>query len=143
MKSKLINDNGQKTYVLIYETGNEVLTELKKFAEENNLNDSHFTAIGAFRKVILGYFDLDKKDYLKNEVNEQVEVVSLTGNISRFNGKPKIHIHVVVGKKDGNALGGHLLKAEVRPTLEVVLTESPSFLKREFVEEFNLPLIKV
>ncbi len=143
MKSKLINDNGQKTYVLIYETGDEVLTELKKFAEENDLKDSHFTAIGAFRKVVLGYFDVDKKDYLKNEINEQVEVVSLTGNISKFNGKPKIHIHTVVGNRNGNALGGHLLEAEVRPTLEVVLNESPSYLKREFVEEYNIPLIKI
>ncbi len=143
MNSKLINDNGLKTYALIFEEDDEVLNGLEKFAEENEITGSSLYGIGAFKKLTLGYFDIEKKDYINNEVDEQVEVVSLIGNISRHKGKPKVHIHLAVGKRNGNALGGHLLKGIVRPTLEIILNESPAYLQREYKEEYKLSLINL
>ncbi len=143
MKSKLINDSELKTYVLVFDEGDEVLSLIENFAKEKKLSGSHLSGIGAFKKLTLGYFDIDKKDYLKNEVDQQVEVVSLIGNISRFKDKPKVHIHLVVGIKSGQALGGHLLEGYVRPTLEIILSETPAYLHREFNEDFNLPLINL
>lgn len=143
MHSKLINDAPEKTYALIVETGEEVVSQLQRFAEENNLTASHFTAIGAFSSATLGYFDWGKKDYEKIAVNEQVEVLSLIGDVAVQDGVPKIHVHVVVGKRDGSAHGGHLLEAYVRPTLEIILTESPSYLKRTCDPESSLALIDI
>ncbi len=143
MKTKMVNTGEHKTYVVVFDKDEEVISGLENFAEENNLTDSHLTAIGAFRKVTLAYFDMDKKEYINNEIREQVEVVSLIGNISRFRSKPKVHIHTVVGKRNGNAMGGHLKEGIVRPTLEIVLTESPVYLHREMDEETGLPLIKI
>ena len=143
MKSKLINDNGLKTYALIFDEDDEVTKGIKNFALEKNLTGASFSGIGAFKKLTMGYFDIDKKDYIKNEIDEQVEVVSLIGNISRYKNKPKVHIHLAVGKRNGNALGGHLLKGIVRPTLEIILNESPAYLQREFKEEYNLSLINL
>jgi uncharacterized protein len=145
MRSKLLYEfDGQKTYVLIFETGDEVMTGLKEFAIERQLGGSHFTAIGAFQDVTLGYFDWAKKDYRKNPVREQVEVVSLIGDIATGeDGQPKVHAHVVLGKFDGGALGGHLLEAHVRPTLEVMLFESPNHLQRFHDAESGLALIRV
>ncbi len=117
--------------VLIFDTGDEVISALTEFASKNHIAGAHFTAIGAFSDATLGYFDLEKKDYLKNQVSEQVEVVSLIGDIALDKGKPKVHAHVVVGKRDGAAMGGHLLQAHVRPTLELVLQESGEELKTE------------
>jgi predicted DNA-binding protein with PD1-like motif len=150
MKSKLIDDPAhdagaasQKTFALIFNTGDEAMAGLKMFAEEQHLAASHFTAIGAFKNVILGYFDWEKKDYIKLPIQEQVEVLSLVGDISISEGKPNIHAHVVLGKRDGSTCGGHLMEAEVRPTLEIILTESPAHLERRFDNEAGLALISL
>ena len=127
--------------VLVFDSGDEVVSTLTKFAKEQRISAAHFTAIGAFSDVGIGYFDWQKKDYLKNEVNEQVEVVSLIGDIALDGGNPKVHAHVVVGKKNGTAMGGHLLEAHVRPTLELVLQDSSKELKRKFDPESGLALI--
>ena len=89
----------------------------------------------------LGYFDRDQKDYRKIPITEQVEVLSLLGDVALDNEQPKLHAHVVVGKSDGTAHGGHLLSAHVWPTLEVILTESPSHLRRRTDRESGLALI--
>jgi uncharacterized protein len=127
--------------VLVFDTGDEVVSALTAFARENHIAAAHFTAIGAFSDAGLGYFDFQKKDYLRNQVNEQVEVVSLIGDIALDKGEPKVHAHVVIGKKDGAAMGGHLLDAHVRPTLELVLQVSGEQLKRKFDPESGLALI--
>ncbi len=144
MKSKLLaSEQGEKTYALIFDAGDEFIEGLTRFADENDLLASHFTAIGAFQRATLGFFDFDKKDYLKIPINEQVEVLSLVGDISSEDGKPKIHAHVVVGKRDGTAHGGHVLEAHVRPTLEVVLEETPAHLRRRHYPEMGLSLIDI
>jgi predicted DNA-binding protein with PD1-like motif len=74
-------------------------------------------------------------------VREQVELLSLVGNVALANGEPKIHAHVVVGRRDGTALGGHLLDARVRPTLELVLVETPATLRRVVDTATGLPLL--
>src|SRR5207244_5896794 len=123
MKSTLLHDGDAKTYALIFDKGDEVVRELTEFAKRHQLPAAHFTAIGAFSQVTLGYFDRARKDYTKIPLREQVEVLSLVGDIARQEGAPKVHAHVVVGKVDGTAHGGHLLDARVWPTPELGLTE--------------------
>lgn len=127
--------------VLVFDTGDEVVSVLTEFAKSKGISAAHFTAIGAFSDARIGYFDWQKKDYLKNPVNEQVEVVSLIGDIAMDGESPKVHAHVVVGRRDGSALGGHLLEAHVRPTLELVLHDSGEQLKRRFDPASGLALI--
>ena len=141
MKTKLIDEMGQKTFAVIFDKGDEFVRELTSFAQENELGASHFTAIGAFRDVTLGYFDRDSKKYKEIPIEEQVEVLSLVGDIALKDKDPQIHAHVVVGKADGTAHGGHILRAHVWPTLEVVLTESPKHLSRTTDAETGLALI--
>ena len=144
MKSKLIHETqGQRTFALIFDTGDEAMSGLVSFAKENKLGASHFTAIGAFQDVTLGYFDWASKKYLKLPFPEQVEVLSLIGDVALQDGEPKVHAHVVVGRSDGTTRGGHLIEAHVRPTLEVILTESPAHLRKEFDAESGLALIRI
>lgn len=143
MQIKLINDGAEKTYAVILETGEEVVSQLQRFAKEHQLAASRFTAIGAFSSATLAYFNWDQKEYEKIPVNEQVEVLSMIGDIALEDGESKIHMHVIVGKRDGSAHGGHLLQAYVRPTLEVMLTESPRHLQRCFDPESGLTLIDI
>ena len=142
MKSKLINDGPQKTYVLVLDKGDEAVGSIEGFARENCIAAAQLTGIGAFSDVVLGFFDWEMKDYRKIPLNEQVEVVSLLGDIALGpNGKPALHPHVVVSRADGIAMGGHLLEAHVRPTLEVVLTESPRHLHKRKDSDSGLALI--
>jgi predicted DNA-binding protein with PD1-like motif len=92
---------------------------------------------------VLGFFDLKAKDYRPIPVEEQVEVLSLLGDVALEDGKPKVHAHVVVGDSRGNARGGHLLKAHVRATLEVIVTEAPVHLHRRHDPESGLALIRI
>jgi len=142
MKSKAINEK-PKTFAIVFEKGDEVLEGLKRFAREEQLGASQFTAIGAFSEVLLGFFNFEKRDYKRIPVNEQVEVLSLIGDVALEDGDPKIHAHVVLGKSDGTACGGHLLEAFVRPTLELILTESPKHLQRVMDDETGLALIEL
>jgi uncharacterized protein len=143
MRSKLLNEKGERSYALIFDTGDEPVGLLTRFAEEQRIHAARFTAIGAFQEAVVGYFDWEKKDYEKIPVREQVEVLALVGDIALAKGKPKLHAHVVLGKRDGSAHGGHLLSARVRPTLEVILTESPAHLVREHDPQSGLALIRI
>ncbi|KON81675.1 DNA-binding protein [Azoarcus sp. PA01] len=142
MHAKLINDAPERTFALIFDRGDEVVTSLERFAAERALAASRLTAIGAFERVTLGYFDWERKEYLRIDVDEQVEVLSLIGDIALQDGRPKLHAHVVVGRRDGTTRGGHLLAADVRPTLEVVLTDAPAHLQRVFDPVSGLALIR-
>ena len=144
MKSKLLHDDrGEKTYVIVFDTGDEVASGLLDFAKKQKIEAAHFTAIGALRDLTLGYFNWDRKEYEKIPVREQVEVLSLVGNLVASDDGPKLHAHIVVGKRDGTAHGGHLIDASVRPTLEVMLVESPRHLERRHDADSGLALIKL
>ena len=132
-----------KTFALIMETGDEVIDVLKQFAASQNLAGSSFKAIGALSYVKLGWFNWESKQYeVSVEITEQVELLSLIGDIALKAGEPQVHAHVSVGRRDGRAFGGHLLKGIVRPTCELILTENPEHLQKSFDPESGLTLIK-
>lgn len=143
MQSKLLNKGPEKTYALVLQSGEEAIGELKKFAAKEKLFACRFTAIGAFSSAEAGFFDFSIKDYRRIPIDEQTEVLSLVGDISRYQDKPMVHAHVVVGKRDGTACGGHLLKGIVHPTLEFILTESPVWMHRKMDPQIGIPLIEL
>lgn len=143
MKYKLLNDEKEKTYAVILESGEEAKEQLLAFAKEKKLAASQFTAIGAFSQTTVGFFDFSIKDYKKTHFNQQMEVLSVTGDITLFKGEYKVHAHIVLAKEDGTAHGGHLIKGIVHPTLEIILDESPVYLQREMDEKIGIPLIKI
>ena len=144
MKSKILHSHGEKTWVLVFDPGDEVVSTLLAFAKDKGIKAAQLTALGGFREVSLGFFDFDRKDYVSKTVAEQVEVMSLIGNFAQTpDGESKLHAHVVVGKRDYSAHGGHLMRAIVNPTLEVMVTESPSELARVFHKDKGLALLKL
>ena len=118
-----------------------IIAGLTRFAEDEQLDASDFTALGAFSSAVLGFFQVSQKTYRKIPIDEQTEVLTLVGNITRDAGAPKVHAHVVLGCADGTTRGGHLLEGRVRPTLELILTESPVHLRRQFDPSAGLALI--
>ena len=143
MKWKQI-DQHPRSYVLIFNTGDELAKGLKEFAAEHNLADASFKAIGALASVKLAWFDPETKKYRTSvDLKEQVELLSLIGDVAQHEGKPIVHAHAVVGRSDGTTAGGHLLEAFVRPTCEVFLTEFPVHLSKALDPESGLVLIKL
>ncbi len=144
MQSRLIHsDAGQRTIVAVLQTGDEAMSCLQQLARDEGLTAAQVSAIGAFSRALLMYFDWDTKQYRKIPVDEQVEVASMSGDIALDErGEPALHLHVVLGKRDGAALAGHLGEGHVRPTLEVLITESPTHLHRLKDRESGLALIR-
>lgn len=137
------NTDGRRTFAIVFDSGDEVADGLLTFAREQGIEGAYFTAIGAFREATLGFWDVDRKEYRRLPVDEQVEVLSLAGNVAiEDRHGPKVHAHVVVGKADGSAHGGHLLEARVHPTLEVILVETPRHLRRAFDPQTGLALLQ-
>jgi predicted DNA-binding protein with PD1-like motif len=143
VQSKLLDrSNGRATYAIILDSGEEVLSTLQGFVEREEISAAHFSAIGAFSGATLKYFDWSTKVYQDNPIDEQVEVASLIGDVALSPaGAPTLHIHAVLGRRDGTALAGHLGKGVVRPTLEIILTESPAYLRKKYDPETGLALI--
>jgi predicted DNA-binding protein with PD1-like motif len=141
MRVRTVSAEGSRTHVVVLDKGEEVTAALLAFARDNDVRSAHFTAIGAFSSIVLGFFDPGRRAYDEIRIDEQVEVLALTGNVTEQQGKAGLHAHVVVGKRDGSAHGGHLLRATVFPTLEVAMTEVPGSLPRRTDPETGLPLI--
>ncbi|WP_111719276.1 PPC domain-containing DNA-binding protein [Homoserinimonas sp. OAct 916] len=141
MRYKLI-DEDPKTFALIFDAGDELVAGLERFAVEQDVSASSFTAIGALSSVTLAWFDWETKEYRTSvDLNEQVELLSLIGDIVLKDGEPVVHGHVVVGRRNGTAHGGHLQEAIVRPTCELILTETPAHLTKHIDPESGLALI--
>ncbi len=141
MKSRILQRTGVRTHLVVFDPGDEVSSGLQRFARDLRIRAASFAGLGAFSDAVLAFFDLSRNEYDRIEVGEQVEVLSLVGNMGRHDGEPLVHAHVVLGKRDGTALGGHLVEAHVRPTLEIMVTELDGTLERRRDERTGLPLI--
>jgi len=112
-----------KNYILVLHTGDDALKAISEFAVRNRIEGASFTAIGAFQNATIAFWNWDTKEYEHIEVGEQVEVLALNGSIARAGDDPKLHAHVILGRRDASTVGGHLVRGTVRPTLEVFVTD--------------------
>jgi predicted DNA-binding protein with PD1-like motif len=142
MKSTLLYEDGElRTYLLVMDQGDEAFSEITEFAKANDVNAASLTAIGACTSATLAYFDSEKGDYVNRRFIEQMEIASMIGDIAEDDGKPALHAHVVLGRRDYSAIAGHLQEIHVFPTMEVVLTETPAHLRKRLDKSTGLPLI--
>jgi predicted DNA-binding protein with PD1-like motif len=132
----------RRTFAFVIDAGEDPVALLADRAKAYSLASCQVTAVGGFSRVTLGYFDRARKSYLKIPIEDQVEVLSLLGDITHEDGKRVVHMHCVVGTRDGSTRGGHLLEAEVWPTLEAIVTEWPTFLQKRFDPDVGLALIE-
>jgi predicted DNA-binding protein with PD1-like motif len=142
MQVQLLSQGEQtKEYAVIFSTGDEAFSGLQAFAEKYHITSAHFTAIGAVNGATLGWFDPQRKMYKKNPIVGQFEVIGMSGDIALYQGKPIVHTHMVLGAPDGTTRGGHVLDANVSPTLEVMVTVDAIAMQKRFDPETDLTLI--
>ena len=142
MQVKLVKDTPEeKVYAIVFLKGDEVLSGLTDFAAKYKVADAHFTGIGAISSATTAWLDLEKKMYHPIVTNEQVEVLSLIGDIAAFNGKPVVHMHAILGRRDGATVGGHVWELNVNPTVEIFLTANTTPLAKRPDSASGLKLI--
>jgi predicted DNA-binding protein with PD1-like motif len=142
VKATQVSDvEGLRTFVLVLDKGDEAFEQISGFAREHDITGAGLTAVGAGNAVTLGYFDPEIMDYRATEFTEQLELLSMVGDVATKDGEPAVHAHIVLGRKDSTTIGGHLKRFVVWPTLEVVLTETPSTLRKKLDPETGLALI--
>lgn len=130
-------------FVIIMETGDEIISSLQVFARENKIQGAFFFGLGAAKNCTLGYYDLAAGNYLKKTIHDQQEIVSLIGNVSLVEGEPFVHCHIQIGDAGMNVKGGHLFKGYVSPTCEIMLFPSEKALERKEIPGQELKMIKL
>jgi uncharacterized protein len=141
MKSKVVEDADVVTYVVVCDPGDEAVSALTQFARAERLEAAQITAVGAFERATVGWFDRQARDYRRIQVNEQCELLSLIGDVAEGEDGPIVHVHAVLGLSDGSTRGGHLLEGRVFPTLEAIVTETPAELRKVMRPDIGIALI--
>ena len=144
MKSRLVWEQaGERTFVAVLDAGDEAFGTITDFANRHSLGGASLTAIGAFERATVGWFDLRAKTYRPIEIDQQCEGLTLLGDIAiGDDGKASLHMHAVLGLQDGTTRGGHFLNGIVRPTLEVTIVETPVHLRRRKQPGLGIALIQ-
>jgi predicted DNA-binding protein with PD1-like motif len=130
-------------YVLRLHKNNEIITALKEAAENQKINGAFFFGLGVGSSVVLGYFDVNKRTYIKKAFEGEYEFTSFSGNISTYSGDTIIHCHVTLTNRDFDAVGGHLVQASVAATCEIVIFPFTGILKRKRDRDTNLLVLDV
>ncbi len=141
MKSMIVEDAEVVTYVVVCDQGDEAVAALTQFARAEDLEAAQITAVGAFERAVVGWFDRAEKEYRRIRVDQQCEVLSLIGDVAVGQDGPVVHVHVVLGLSDGTTRGGHLIEGRVFPTLELVVRETPAQLRKVMRPDLGLALI--
>lgn len=142
MRATKLRDEPDRTWLLVFDPGERVVEGLTSFAREHEVTGARLWGIGAFEEAELGFYRADRKDYDRFTFAEEMELLSLNGNLGVLDGAPRVHAHVVVGRAGGGAAGGHLFEALVGPTLEVFVVEAGMALERALDERTGLPLLR-
>ncbi|MGN6783296.1 MAG: PPC domain-containing DNA-binding protein [Marmoricola sp.] len=142
MQTRLLDETGGlRTWVLVMDKDDEAYEQIGRFARDHGVTAASLTAVGAAKAVTLGYFDPEIMEYRPTDVDEQMEVLSLVGDIAMKGDTPAVHAHLVLGRRDSSTLGGHLKRLVAWPTLEVVVEETPAVLRKVVDAETGLALI--
>ena len=141
MHFRVSGAGGLRTVVAVLESGEEAIAELTRLAEAEAISGASLSGLGAVRSATVAWYDLERQEYEKYVLDEQLEVLTLSGNAGRYDGSARLHVHATLGRRGGAAVGGHLMECTVRPTLEVVIREAGTALNRSFDAACGLPLL--
>lgn len=155
MRHKLLEtEGGRRKFALILDAEEEAVASIRKFAVQQGLSGTSISGIGAFSRCAFGHFDPVTRVFTRNDVEVQAEVLSLLGNIAGPDSAaddddgdeptdgPRLHLHCVAGLRDATTRGGHLIEGWVRPTMELILEESPTHLQRGHDHASGLVLLQ-
>ena len=129
-------------YVVRLEKGEELVESIKELAKKEDIMLGRVSGMGAVNRVEVSIYGVETKEYFKKEINEEMEIVSLEGNIDRKDGEHILHLHTSVACEDCRVFGGHLHSADISVTAEIIIDVIDGELTKEFDEETGANLFK-
>jgi hypothetical protein len=129
-------------YIVRLNVGEDIVESVKKFAQEENIRFGTVTGIGAINKAKIGLFNTETKEYQSTILEEDMEIISLAGNITEMNGEPYIHLHIALANSEHNVKAGHLNMAVISATGEIIIEAIDGYVDREFDDDIGLNLLK-
>ena len=129
-------------YIVRLNVGEDIVESVKKFAQEENIRFGTVTGIGAVNKAKIGLFNTETKEYQSTILEEDMEIISLAGNITEMNGEPYIHLHIALANSEHNVKAGHLNMAVISATGEIIIEAIDGYVDREFDDDIGLNLLK-
>lgn len=132
---------GSKYFVRV-DKGSEIISVLKEICKENKITSASVSGIGAIKSVTFGFFNPETKEYKEKTFDEYMEITSLIGNVSQKDGEVYLHLHMNASGKDYKTIGGHLVKAYVSATSEIIIDAQEGYIGRKFSEEIGLNLLE-
>ena len=129
-------------YIVRLNVGEDIVESVKKFAQEQNIKFGTVTGIGAVNKAKIGLFNTETKEYQSTILEEDMEIISLAGNITEMNGEPYIHLHIALANSEHNVKAGHLNMAVISATGEIIIEAIDGYVDREFDDDIGLNLLK-
>lgn len=130
------------TYIVRLDKGEDILEQVRTLALKEGIRLASVQALGAVNDFTVGVFNTAEKKYYANSFQGSYEIVSLTGTIDTMGGEFYCHLHMSAGDGQGHVVGGHLNRAVISATCEMVVTDIPGAVDRAFSEEIGLNLLK-
>lgn len=134
---------GSASYVIRLETGDDILASLRRFAEAKRVRAAVFEGIGSLNRAKLGHYDFKKRRYTYEVFEDDLEILSLAGNISTLDRDALPHAHVTLGRRDFTVMGGHLDEGSLANMVEIVVQKLPGKLVKAKDEEIGLNLLQL
>lgn len=134
---------GEERLLVRLESGDRLFPSLLELADREDIRFAAVTGLGAVRWISVAYFNTETREYETHDLDEQLEVTSLVGNLTRREGAPSLHAHATLGRRDLSVVGGHVIDAIARPTLEIWLSSAPDTVERLPDDESGLWLMSL
>ena len=128
------------TYMVRIDLGEDIIESLKKLCADEHIRLGRVEAIGATDHAVIGVYDLEKKEYYPEKIDEFMEIASLNGNITAMDGKPYVHLHATLAGQDHVIHGGHVLEMRVGATCEMFVTVPEGEIGRQKDEALGINL---
>ena len=139
----LFSQLGPTTFVIRLEKGDDILPSLRRFAAKKRIGAGVFEGIGSLNTAKLGHYDFHTKNYKFEVFSEDLEILSLSGNVAMMDNAPLPHAHVTLGKRDFSVIGGHLDEGSLANMVEIGLSSLPGKLVKSRDEEIGLNLLQL
>ena len=131
----MIYQHMENIFIVRLDAGEEILSSLTELCSQEKIMAGTISGIGAVSYADIGLYEVAKRKYHGTILEEEMEIASLNGNISRKDGKVYLHLHAAFANKQGQVFGGHLRSARISATAEIYIHTVSAKIGRVFDEE--------